>query len=182
MFSYIFKLCMLVAVVLPVYLLIRRPWTEKSVRAWVETAFAVYMAGLLALALEGEYRNPARMAESAAARIAAGEGINLIPFRTIGSFFRHFIRDVFLINIVGNVVMFIPWGFGLALLWKKRQTVWSVLLYSAGLPLLIETCQLFIGRNVDVDDLILNFAGGCLGAGLYFGLGRLLPKMKELAR
>lgn len=182
MFRYIFKLCIIVLVVLPVYLLIRRPWKEKSVRAWAETAFMVFMAGLMALVLEGEYRNPIRMAETAAGRIAAGEGINLIPFRTIGSFFRHFVLDDFMINVVGNIVMFIPWGFGLVLLWKRKQTCCSVVLHSLLLPVFIETSQLFIGRNVDVDDLILNFAGGCLGAGLYFVLRKAVPGMEKLAR
>lgn len=182
MLWYIFKLCVIVLVVLPVYLLIRRPWKEKSVRAWAETAFMVFMAGLMALVLEGEYRNPIRMAETAAERIAAGEGINLIPFRTIGSFFRHFVLDDFMINVVGNIVMFIPWGFGLVLLWKRKQTFWSVVLHSFLLPVFIETSQLFIGRNVDVDDLILNFAGGCLGAGLYFVLRKAVPGMEKLAR
>lgn len=46
MLWYIFKLCIIILVVLTVYLLIRRPWQEKSVRAWVETAFMVFMAGL----------------------------------------------------------------------------------------------------------------------------------------
>ncbi len=43
-----------------------------------------------------------------------------------------------------------------------------MILFSVALPVLIEFSQLFIGRSVDVDDLILNFAGGCLGAGVYF--------------
>lgn len=182
MLWYIFKLCIIVLVVLPVYLLIRRPWQEKSARAWVETAFMVFMAGLMALVLEGEYGNPVRMAETAAGRIAAGEGMNLIPFRTISGFFRHFAPDDFLINVVGNIVMFIPWGFGLVLLWKRKQTIRSVILHSFLLPVFIETSQLFIGRNVDVDDLILNFLGGCLGAGLYFGLRKAVPDLEKLAR
>lgn len=182
MFRYIFKLCIIVLVALPVYLLLGRPWKERSARAWVETAFMVFVTGLMALVLEGEYRNPVRMAEAAAGRIAAGEGINLIPFRTISSFFQPFVPDDFMINVVGNMVMFIPWGFGLVLLWKRKQTFWSVILHSFLLPVFIETSQLFIGRNVDVDDLILNFAGGCLGAGLYFVLRKAVPGMEKLAR
>lgn len=64
--------------------------------------------------------------------------------------------------------MFIPWGFGLPLLWKKRQSVFSAVLFSALLPLFIETVQLFIERSVDVDDLILNFTGGLIGSLCYF--------------
>ena len=121
------------------------------------------------------------MAESAILRIKSGEGINLVPFRTIAGFFKHFIPDIFLVNIVGNIVMFMPWGFGLLLLWKKRQRFFSVMAYSLALPVLIEACQLFTGRSVDVDDLLLNFLGGCLGAGVYLGVRKLAPGVGKLA-
>ena len=134
--------------------------------------FILFHIGLLALALEGEYGSPAQMADRAAERIMTGIGINLVPFRTITSFFVHFNMDIFLVNIVGNIIMFMPWGFGIVLLWKRNRHIGSVMGYSLLLPLFIETSQLFIGRSVDVDDLILNFAGGCLGASIYFLLKR----------
>lgn len=87
-----------------------------------------------------------------------------MPFRTISSFAkRAFFRDFFMVNIVGNIIMFVPWGFGLVLLWKKNRIVPRILLWSAALPLFIETWQLFAGRSVDVDDFILNFAGSAIG-------------------
>lgn len=134
--------------------------------------FILFHIGLLALALEGEYGSPAQMVERATERIMMGIGINLVPFRTITSFFVHFNMDIFLVNIVGNIIMFMPWGFGIVLLRKRNRHIGSVMGYSLLLPLFIETSQLFIGRSVDVDDLILNFAGGCLGAGIYFLLKR----------
>lgn len=182
MFRYILNLLIIMLAVLPVYLLIRRPWREKSVRAWAETAFVVFMVGLLALTFQGEYRSPAAMVESAARRIKSGEEINLVPFRTIVKIFVHCSVDDFLVNIVGNIVMFMPWGFGLALLWKRKQRVLSVVLHSLALPIFIEICQLFIDRWVDVDDVILNFAGGCLGAALYFVVRRVAPDLTRLAR
>lgn len=182
MYRYIWKLCIIMLAVLPVYLVLRRPWKRESGREWAVGGFWLFMAALTALALEGQYGNPVRMAEDAMERIVTGERINLVPFRTIGSFYRHFIFDVFMVNIVGNIVMFIPWGFGLPLLWKRRQPVRSVMLCSLALPLCIESCQLFIGRSVDIDDLILNFAGGCLGAGIYFIGRKWFPGARKLAR
>lgn len=182
MFSYILKLLIIMLVVLVIWLPMCKPWREKTARAWIETAYVAFMVGLLALALQGQYQTPAAMAKSAAGRLGSGEGINLVPFRTIIGFFRHFSKDAFLVNIMGNIVMFLPWGFGLTLLWKRNQKVLSVFLHSLALPVLIETCQLFIGRSVDVDDLILNFAGGCLGAALYFGVRKLVPDVAKLAR
>lgn len=182
MWSYIIRFLVIMLVLLPFYLLIRRPWREKSVRAWAETAFVVFMGGLLTLTFQGRYQSPRAMVEDAAWRINSGVGINLVPFRTVASFFRHCSADIFLVNIVGNIVMFIPWGLGLPLLWKKQQKAVRVARNALLLPLFIESCQLFIGRSVDVDDLILNFAGGCIGAALYFVLRKAVPGVDRLAR
>ena len=181
MVSYIIRFGAVILAVLPVWLLIRRPWKRKVPREWALGAFVLFAAALLALALEGEYGAPTQMADSAVLRIRTGEGVNLVPFRTILRFIRHFDADLFGVNIVGNIVMFIPWGFGLVLLWKKNRKIWVILALSLSLTLLIETCQLFIGRSVDVDDLILNFAGGCAGAALCAGLKRAFPVLEEFA-
>lgn len=182
MINYMIKLLIIMLVVLPVYLLIRRPWRENSARAWAETAFVAFMAGLLGLTLQGRYRRPDAMVRYAAWRIRTGEKINLVPFHTIIGLFTDFSLDDFLVNIVGNIVMFMPWGFGLVLLRKRKQRVLSVALHSLVLPVFIETYQLFIGRWVDVDDLILNFVGGCLGAALYPWVRRRMPDVEKLAR
>ena len=182
MFIYIVKLLVIMSAVLLIYLPTRRPWREKSVRAWIKAAFVAFMAGLLALALQGRYLAPAAMARYVAGRLESGEGINLVPFRSISGFFRHFSLNIFLVNVLGNIVMFMPWGFGLPLLWKKKQTILSVVQHSLALPVFIETTQCFIGRSVDVDDLILNFAGGCLGALLYLAVRGLAPGVAGLAR
>lgn len=177
---YLFKFCVVFSGILFLYLLLRKPWKRKSqgglARELAVGFFCMYMTALMALALEGEYRNPAGMLGAAMERIATGEGINMVPFRTMRTLFRHFNTDAFLVNIVGNVVMFMPWGFGLVLLWSRKRRVVSVAAHSLLLPLFIETAQLFIGRNVDVDDIILNFIGGCAGAGLYFLLKRKFPQ------
>lgn len=75
--------------------------------------------------------------------------------------------------------MFVPWGFGLVLLWKKNRTVPRILLWSAALPLFIETWQLFVGRSVDVDDFILNFAGSAIGGLVCLGWMRRRERKKQ---
>ncbi len=173
MLHYVFRFSVIILILLPFYLLLRRPWKRDRKRECVLCIFILFTLALLALALEGTWQFPAQMVRDAKWRLSSGYAINLIPFHTIKSFFRHFIPGVFMVNIVGNIVMFLPWGFGLPLLWKKRQSVFSIVLFSALLPLFIETTQLFIGRSVDVDDLILNFAGGMIG-----GLGYLLIRRR----
>ena len=47
---------------------------------------------------------------------------------------------------------------------------------------LIEAGQLFIDRSVDVDDLILNFVGGCAGAALCAMVKGKFPVLEEFAK
>lgn len=182
MIRYLLQFIIIILVILPFYLALRKPWQREHVREIVLAAFVLFMIGLLALALQGRYQMPSRMLASARERISTGVGINLVPFRSIQAYFVHYGLDGFLVNFVGNIVMFVPWGFGLTLLWKKNQRIWIIVLYSLGLTVMIETLQLFIGRSVDVDDLILNFIGSCLGAVAYHVLRRKFPGLEKLAK
>ena len=182
MIVYICKFSMIVLFISPIYLLLRRPWRHWDKRETALALFVLFTVALLALAFEGTYGTPSAMIESMRHRVTSGERINLVPFRTIGTFFLHFMPDIFLVNIVGNIVMFMPWGFGVVLLWKKNQSVGRVLFLCFLITALIELGQLFINRSVDVDDLILNFAGGCAGAALYAGIKRKFPVLEEFAK
>ncbi|MGN0143262.1 MAG: VanZ family protein [Roseburia sp.] len=96
---------------------------------------------------------------------------NLIPFREIKRFIHYRetlgMRSV-LLNIVGNVVAFMPFGTFLPVFVAPGRKFWFTALYSFELSLLVETLQL-IGKvgSFDVDDLLLNTVGGMLGYGLY---------------
>ncbi len=182
MMIYICKFMMIILLLLPVYLVVRRPWRRWNKREAALVIFTLLTVSLLVLAFEGTYKAPADMVESMRDRVVTGKKINFIPFQTIGTFFRNFGPDSFLINIVGNIVMFMPWGFGLVLLRKKNQSAGRVILLCFLLTFMIETGQLFIDRSVDVDDLILNFAGGCIGAGLCAALRKRYPGLKEFLR
>ena len=78
--------------------------------------------------------------------------------------------------------MFMPWGLGLVLLWKRNQSLGRILFLCFLITVMIEALQLFIGRSVDVDDLILNFLGGGMGAALSVGLKRKFKVLEQLAR
>lgn len=171
-----------VALAAPIYLLMRRPWNKPAGREWAMAFFFLFMTGLMVLALSGDYLPPAQLFSRAAERLKTMEDINLKPFRTIRQFFYNTPRQSFLINIVGNIVMFIPWGFCLPLLWKKNQRVGRLILWSFFLTLGIETIQLFIARHVDVDDLLLNFLGGLLGGLLWLIFRAVLPGLRKLAK
>jgi glycopeptide antibiotics resistance protein len=77
-----------------------------------------------------------------------------------------------LIDWVGNVVAFVPFGAALAMAtWPGRRSpgvVWwaGVLLTGVLFSAAIESAQLLLpGRSTDVDDVILNSAGAFLGVG-----------------
>ena len=91
--------------------------------------------------------------------------INMIPFVNI---LDYDIKREAVINIVGNISMFIPTGIILPGLYKRLDCLWKVLLAGAGLSFVIEMIQLlFPGSVTDLDDLILNTAGVAIGYGVY---------------
>ena len=68
------------------------------------------------------------------------------------------------INLLGNVVMFVPLGFFLPLNWEKCRGGVRWLLWATGIVVLIECTQMVtLLGYLDVDDLILNLAGAGLG-------------------
>lgn len=84
--------------------------------------------------------------------------VNLIPFWDITN-------DVgaYLINSGLNILLFVPLGFLLPLLWKEFRSWRSMCLTGFLLSLGIELAQLLNYRISDVDDLIMNTTGAWLG-------------------
>ena len=100
--------------------------------------------------------------------------INLIPILHLFD-----VYDGWLINIIGNIAMFIPVGLVWPFCFKELDTLRKTVLVGAGFPLFIEITQLpFYERCTDVDDLILNTTGILIGALIYFGV-KLLKNRKD---
>ena len=100
------------------------------------------------------------------------QNLNLEPFRTIKLFWnvldREEYRRLAIINLGGNIAMFIPLGFFLPTLWKSLRKWWKTWLATLVIMLAVETAQLFSLRgSFDVDDLILNLAGAAIGHVIY---------------
>ena len=97
---------------------------------------------------------------------------NLTPFREIRRYFqyRHILGwEYFVVNIYGNVLAFMPFGFFLPVVSKANRGFFNVALYSFEFSLGVELVQLaFQVGSFDVDDLIMNTAGGILGYLFYF--------------
>ena len=95
--------------------------------------------------------------------------INLIPFVNLLDYDNR--RDL-LLNVVGNVSMFIPSGIVLPIIYRNLNSFRKVVSTGILISLFIELIQLpFSVRASDVDDLILNTLGVIIGYGIYT-LGR----------
>lgn len=105
---------------------------------------------------------------------------NLVPFREIGRYLKYYEqigRWRVIWNLAGNIVGFVPFGALLPVLREKKVGFWKVLLLSFELTLVIEISQLILRvGSCDVDDMILNTLGGCMGYGLY----RAAALLKEI--
>ncbi|MCQ2407202.1 MAG: VanZ family protein [Oscillospiraceae bacterium] len=87
-------------------------------------------------------------------------------------------RD-FLVNLFGNVAMFIPTGIILPVVYLQLRRFWKTLLAGAGLSLCIELAQLpFYTRSSDIDDLLLNTAGVVIGYSI-FALARRMRRVRQ---
>ena len=90
--------------------------------------------------------------------------------------FDYEIRRELILNLIGNVGMFIPSGIVLPVIYKRLDSFWKVIAAGAMISLCIEIIQLpFSVRASDVDDLILNTLGVAVGYAIY----ALVQKQKK---
>ena len=176
--SYLQEMGGFMLLALPLWLLVRTLWLmakKQSPRWGRELLLALLVLYLIGLAsqtlLQGyalpDVSDPEALLARAMQRWENGWGINLTPGYTIRSMWERGNTDMQLINLAGNVLIFAPLGFLPPLLWRRWRHFWTALPLSAGTSCLIEFLQLFLGRSVDVDDVILNTLGGLLGYVLF---------------
>lgn len=69
--------------------------------------------------------------------------------------------------VIENVIMFLPLGVLLPLVMHRCRKWWKMLLISLIWSAMIEGMQLVTGRGFcQLDDVVMNTAGGCLGYGM----------------
>lgn len=101
---------------------------------------------------------------------------NFIPFKEI---FRYsFNSKLFYRNVVGNIFLFIPFGYFISYYCKLNKAYLSVIITFIT-SLTIEVIQACIGRSFDIDDIILNLFGGLIGYLLYYLLSKLFKKYPD---
>ncbi len=102
---------------------------------------------------------------------------NFIPFREILRY--NITSRLFWKNVVGNMIMFLPFGFFISYYLKAEKPHYAIYLTLVA-SIAIEIVQMCIGRVFDVDDILLNLLGGFVGYHIYHilrSIGEKFPKI-----
>lgn len=136
--------------------------------------FVIFSAGLAALTLF-----PAYFWDS----IVHGRAPHTTAFSIGGFFWKITLLDDLvhggawgIFMLLGNMIMFMPFGFFPALVGDKPRW-WKGLLTGLCVSCFIELVQLFIGRSSDINDILLNSFGALCGFWAYWPLSRLAPRL-----
>ncbi len=99
-------------------------------------------------------------------------GTNIIPFKEI---FRYeFGTKLFIKNVLGNLLLFMPYGVAVGY-YIKTKKIRHAFILGLLLSCSIEITQYLIGRVFDVDDILLNVTGCIMGFLIY----KLVYKFRE---
>ncbi len=113
----------------------------------------------------------------------AGYRYNLELFLEIKRFYKYREQvgfDAFFINILGNVIAFMPFGYLLPLLNRKYRRFLYVLFITVLFSLTVEAVQMLTHVGIfDVDDILLNTIGGGLGYILFAISYRVYRKLRR---
>ena len=156
-----FTLVMILAVIL--YLIIRLAWLKKKKRIvhwnneWARILFVSYLAALASLTIVPTVN---------LFNTEIIKQYNFIPLKTLSNQVKYLSYASF-INLVGNIVLFIPIGFIAPSIWARFKEWKNVLFLGLLVSGTIEFVQYFIGRIADIDDLIVNTLAIMLGAYIY---------------
>lgn len=154
---------------------------QSKLNVIIVSAFILYMTGVISLTLfpinfEEERLRVTNTIENR---------IQLIPFKVISETFKFGLPSTIIVQLGGNILMTIPFGFLFPMIAKNKKTVFYILAFLA-LPIVIETSQLLIGllfgvlyRTTDIDDVILNFSGAMIGYGFYVLFIKKLKLLKK---
>ena len=94
--------------------------------------------------------------------------VRLIPmFSTVGFVKQTILWKTIIINIFGNILIFVPFGF-LGIVFPKLNNFWILILDFLFAIIILESLQYFTRLGVfDIDDVILNTVGVAIGFWIY---------------
>jgi glycopeptide antibiotics resistance protein len=163
---------------------VARKKQESFFEGFVQSSFFVYV--FMVLTLTGYFILFKEVSshdwwEKIVRRVETHNKVNLEPFQI----FR--IYDTLDKQVVGNFIMLLPLGIYLPLLYRKLRRplgFFAILFICLFVSIGIELLQLITSyRSTDIDDVILNTLGGCLGFIIYqliFQLSNLDAKKRVI--
>ena len=111
--------------------------------------------------------------------ISSSYGNNFIPFKEIMRY--KLFSNLFMKNVVGNVLLFLPYGYFVGRYFSGKSKGLSIFLITLA-SVAIEYTQLSIGRVFDVDDIMLNVLGGTIGYMLFLFSDRIYNNLPKFFR
>lgn len=168
MFYMLFNVYQFLTVALPAAMVycLRAGRQGANRRAWLIGLLTLYIFAVLHLTGLSTLRDVLNGGLS----VSAGQ-LNLTPFtHTVNRTERTL-----------NVLLFMPLGLLLPLLWPGYRRLWPTLCVGSALSLLIEVSQLFNHRCTDINDLIMNSLGTLLGYVAFKALSLILRPSLDYA-
>lgn len=105
--------------------------------------------------------------------------IKFIPFWSYAALFRDWNRNL-AIQIINNILVFIPWGILFPIISKTMQKFWWLLGSTFCFSTLIELIQLVSKSGLfEFDDMFHNCLGAVLGYVIWYRMKKLLSNIKE---
>ena len=144
---------------------------ENSIKI-IKSLFIIYCIGLIFIL----FLSRARIGNQFNLDVFSKEHfamINMTPFKTIFEFLERMSnstinRNIVIVNLAANMLMFIPMGMALPILFSEKfNKLWKTTLFVVSLVIVVEIIQFvtFCG-SADIDDLILNSLGCVIGYGI----------------
>lgn len=129
----------------------------RSAALWssvLDVTLTASIVSVLVLTLPPSIRSPRR--------------IIIVPFDEL----RNAVRHSGVSQLVGNAMMFMPFGILAPLRWHRLDSALRIVVASAAFSVLLESLQFVLptGRQASVTDVIMNVAGGTAG---YFAMRAL---------
>lgn len=111
--------------------------------------------------------------------LMARPNINFIPLISTFKLYENGGWIIFLYNLLGNIIWFVPFGMLLPAI-KKNFTSREIILYSFLLSLSIEIIQFILNCGIsDIDDIIFNTIGGGIGYAIYRIINKFTKNKEE---
>ncbi len=139
----------------------------------MKVVFLIYMIFLfLVVAVKFTGNNLSTVVERwniiSSAKEAGERNLNLKPLTTIRPYLKHFDKSYASMNILANLLLFVPVGFLIPIAYPERKRFLKTMSVCLAITVFIEIFQYITCLGFcDIDDVILNMAGSIAGFIVY---------------